>query len=98
MFIHTDVSPAPWFVVDSTDKRRARINTISHLLSTIPTYIEPPAWTSPSARRPRVTSAHPGHPDLRAGSLARRRTGRRSGERTARTADSRGFREIVARG
>lgn len=48
MFIHTDVSPAPWFVVDSTDKRRARVNTISHLLSTIPyTYIEPPSLDFP---------------------------------------------------
>ncbi len=44
MFIHTDVDPAPWSVVDSTDKRRARINTIDHLLSTIPytTFSPPP--------------------------------------------------------
>lgn len=36
MFIHTDVEPAPWYVVESDDKRRARINCIDHLLSTIP--------------------------------------------------------------
>ena len=36
MFVHTDIPEAPWFVVESDDKRRARINMISHLLSTIP--------------------------------------------------------------
>jgi len=35
MFVHTDIPEAPWFVVDSADKRRARINMISHLLSTV---------------------------------------------------------------
>jgi polyphosphate kinase len=36
MFVHTDIPEAPWFVVESQDKRRARINMISHLLSTLP--------------------------------------------------------------
>jgi hypothetical protein len=36
MFVHTDIPEAPWNVVDSDDKRRARINMIAHLLSTIP--------------------------------------------------------------
>ncbi len=36
MFIHTDIPEAPWYVVDSADKRRARINMIAHLLSTVP--------------------------------------------------------------
>ncbi len=35
MFLRTDLPQAPWYVVDSTDKRRARLNMISHLLSTI---------------------------------------------------------------
>jgi polyphosphate kinase 2 len=35
MFIHTDIPEAPWYVVDSADKRRARINMIAHLLSTL---------------------------------------------------------------
>ena len=35
MFVHTDIPEAPWMVVESDDKRRARINTIAHLLSTI---------------------------------------------------------------
>ena len=36
MMIYTDIPEAPWYVVDSDDKRRARINMIAHLLSTIP--------------------------------------------------------------
>jgi polyphosphate kinase 2 len=36
MFVHTDIPEAPWYVVDSDDKRRARINMIAHLLSSIP--------------------------------------------------------------
>jgi polyphosphate kinase len=36
MFMHTDIPEAPWYVVESEDKRRARINMIAHLLSTIP--------------------------------------------------------------
>jgi len=35
MFVHTDISEAPWYVVDSADKRAARINMIAHLLSTL---------------------------------------------------------------
>ena len=41
MFAATDSSWAPWFVVRSDDKRRARLNVISHLLSKIP-YEDPP--------------------------------------------------------
>jgi hypothetical protein len=36
MFVHTDIPESPWYVVDSDDKRRARINMIAHLLSSIP--------------------------------------------------------------
>ena len=32
----TDTSHAPWYIVRSDDKRRARLNCISHLLSLIP--------------------------------------------------------------
>jgi len=35
MMVHTDIPEAPWHVVESDDKRRARINMIAHLLSTI---------------------------------------------------------------
>ena len=36
MFLATDTSFAPWYIVNADDKRRARINCISHLLSMIP--------------------------------------------------------------
>jgi len=36
MFVHTDIPEAHWHVVDSDDKRRARVNMIAHLLSSIP--------------------------------------------------------------
>ena len=36
MFIHTDIPSAPWFTVESEDKKRSRINVINHLLTTIP--------------------------------------------------------------
>ncbi|HTA10154.1 MAG TPA: polyphosphate kinase 2 [Streptosporangiaceae bacterium] len=35
MFVHTDIPEAPWYVVDSADKRRARLNMMAHLLSTV---------------------------------------------------------------
>jgi polyphosphate kinase 2 (PPK2 family) len=36
MFAATDTPTAPWFVVHSDDKRRARLNLITHLLRQIP--------------------------------------------------------------
>jgi polyphosphate kinase 2 len=36
MFKYTDIKQAPWWVVNSDDKRRARLNCISHLLSMVP--------------------------------------------------------------
>ena len=36
MFDHTDIKQAPWYVVPSDDKKRARLNCISHILSQIP--------------------------------------------------------------
>ncbi len=36
MFSATDLDFAPWYVVNSNDKKRARLNIISHLLSLIP--------------------------------------------------------------
>ena len=32
MFAHTDIKQAPWWVVRSDDKKRARLNVITHLL------------------------------------------------------------------
>jgi polyphosphate kinase 2 len=36
MFRYTDITHAPWYVVNADDKRRARLNCIAHLLSMIP--------------------------------------------------------------
>jgi len=36
MFFHTDTKQSPWFVVESDNKKCARLNCISHLLSLIP--------------------------------------------------------------
>jgi len=36
MFAHTDIKQAPWYVVNADNKKRARLNCISHLLSMIP--------------------------------------------------------------
>ena len=36
MFAVSDTADSPWFVVDSNDKRRARLNIITHLLNQIP--------------------------------------------------------------
>ncbi len=55
MFVHTDIHEAPWWVVEGDDKRRARINMMTHLLSTVP-YVEvkPPAIELPD--RPAATN------------------------------------------
>jgi polyphosphate kinase 2 len=48
MFIHTDIPEAPWHVVESDDKRRARINMIAHLLTTLPYHdVQRPALSLP---------------------------------------------------
>jgi polyphosphate kinase 2 len=36
MLVHTDIATAPWMVVESEEKRSARLNMIAHLLSTVP--------------------------------------------------------------
>ncbi|WP_411700696.1 polyphosphate kinase 2 [Conyzicola sp.] len=36
MFAHTDIDEAPWWTIESDDKRASRLNTINHLLSQIP--------------------------------------------------------------
>ncbi|GGK62918.1 polyphosphate kinase 2 [Sphaerisporangium melleum] len=38
MLVQTDTPEAPWYEVESEDKRSARINMIAHLLSTVPYY------------------------------------------------------------
>ena len=36
MFFYTDTADAPWTIVKSNDKKRARLNCIKHFLSTLP--------------------------------------------------------------
>ncbi|WP_321371318.1 polyphosphate kinase 2 [uncultured Draconibacterium sp.] len=36
MFAYTDTKISPWYMVDADDKKRARLNCIHHLLSSIP--------------------------------------------------------------
>ncbi|MEM1260409.1 MAG: polyphosphate kinase 2 [Bacteroidota bacterium] len=36
MFAHTDTKQVPWYVVMADDKKKARLNCISHILSQIP--------------------------------------------------------------
>jgi polyphosphate kinase 2 len=54
MLVHSDVPEAPWYIVESDDKRRARINMISHLLSTID-YKEVKRPTLALPKRPKQT-------------------------------------------
>jgi polyphosphate kinase 2 len=65
MFASTDIPEAPWWVVEADDKKRARLNTIGHLLNMIP-YEDlgepaiklPPRQTDPTYVRPPITSQH----------------------------------------
>jgi polyphosphate kinase 2 len=54
MFSMTDIPEAPWYVVESDDKQRARINMIAHLLSTIP-YHDVPEPSLKLPHRPKST-------------------------------------------
>jgi len=36
MFFYTDIPEAPWYVVNADDKKRARLNCLSHILDAIP--------------------------------------------------------------
>ena len=63
MFAATDTEWAPWFVAHSDDKKRARLNVISHLLDRIP--YEPLAreeGRAPEAEDPRGREPATGRP------------------------------------
>jgi polyphosphate kinase 2 len=54
MFAATDTAWAPWYIVDTNDKRRGRLNIISHLLSLVPyTPLEPRPVKLPARQPPR---------------------------------------------
>ena len=60
MLAATDTDTAPWTVVESEDKRSARLNTIAHLLGTVPwTPTDLSPLRSRRARRARATCARP---------------------------------------
>jgi polyphosphate kinase 2 len=53
MFERTDIDEAPWWTIESDDKRAARLNTINHLLSQVPyEQLKPEKVTIPE--RPRA--------------------------------------------
>ena len=53
MFAATDSARAPWMVVESEDKRRARLNMIAHLLDSVPwSRVEPPEIELPERPEP----------------------------------------------
>lgn len=54
MFIHTDIEPVRWRVVEAEDKKRARINMITDLLASVPySHVERPVIEFP--KRPKST-------------------------------------------
>ncbi|KAA1420705.1 polyphosphate kinase 2 [Mumia zhuanghuii] len=53
MMAYTDTPASPWFVVESDSKKRARLNMIAHLLSTVPyADVEPPRIDIPDRPAP----------------------------------------------
>ena len=54
MFVHTDVDPARWHVVEAEDKKKARLNMMTHLLDSIPyVHVDRPEIVFP--KRPKGT-------------------------------------------
>lgn len=57
MMVHTDTAGSPWFVVESDVKKHARLNMISHLLSTLP-YVDVPHEKVTLPDRPAATTGY----------------------------------------
>jgi polyphosphate kinase 2 (PPK2 family) len=62
MFKASDTAWAPWFVVRSDDKRRARLNVIRHLLDHVPYEPLATADVMLPKRQPPGNYAEPDHP------------------------------------
>ena len=64
MMVHTDIPEAPWYVVESDVKKRARLNMMAHLLSTLPytdvakPILELPPRPKPEGLRAAAARAH----------------------------------------
>jgi polyphosphate kinase 2 len=53
MFVASDTAWAPWYVANTDDKKRGRLNIISHLLSAVPYEpLDRPEVTLPKRQRP----------------------------------------------
>jgi len=52
MLEHTDRKAAPWYIVDADNKKRARLNCITHLLGQIPYKDLSPVEVDLPARQP----------------------------------------------
>jgi len=54
MMVHTDIPEAPWYVVESDSKKRARLNMMAHLLSAVPyVKVPPPVLELPARPKPK---------------------------------------------
>jgi polyphosphate kinase len=62
MFAATDTPESPWYVVDSHDQRRGRLNCITHLLSLIPYHEVPHAKVKLPDRQPKGDYVESNHP------------------------------------
>ena len=62
MFAATDTPESPWWVVDSHDQRRGRLNCISHFLSLVPYYEIPREKVKLPKRQPRGDYVEPDYP------------------------------------
>jgi polyphosphate kinase len=62
MFAATDTPESPWYVVDSHDQRRGRLNCISHLLSLIPYEEVPHEEVKLPKRQPKGDYVEPDYP------------------------------------
>ena len=62
MFAATDTPESPWYVVDSHDQRRGRLNCIVHLLSLIPYEEIPREKVKLPKRQPKGGYVEPDHP------------------------------------
>ena len=65
MLARTQIPEAPWWVVEAVDKKRARLNTISHLLTQIPYGdVENPPVHLPERARHDDYERHPVPPEM----------------------------------
>ena len=62
MFAATDTPESPWYVVDSHDQRRGRLNCITHLLSLIPYKEVPHEEVKLPKRQPKGDYVEPDYP------------------------------------